>query len=92
MLLFHGFRYDCGNIYFVAGACSMNSFQNFDDKSFALVEPKAQKQWKSQCKFIISVFSGFSIVRDSKKYEKFIKFQSSYGVTHKSISVIFIKI
>ena len=41
---------------------------------------------------IILVFFVFAIVQNLRKKEKFMKFRSPFGVTHTSISVIFMKI
>ena len=44
---------------FSAGAFLMNSVQDFNGKSYAVVGPKSSKQWKSFCENDISGFLCF---------------------------------
>ena len=87
---FVGFSYDFGIYVFWQVRFQWIPFKIFMEHSCALVEPKAQKQWKSLAKLIILVFSICSIVKDLEKHEKIMKFRRPYGATHKGISVIFI--
>ena len=53
---------------FSAGAFSMNSFQDLDGKSYALVGPKSLTQWKSLCEndnYSFLVFFDCLELRDS---------------------------
>ena len=61
---------------FSTGAFSMNSFQDFNGKSYALVGPKSLNQWKSCCE------------RD----KKIMKCRRPFKITHKGKTMIFIKI
>ena len=56
---FVDFKYNSGNTCFSAGAFLMNSFQDFNGKSYTLVGPKSSKQWKSLCESDISCFLCF---------------------------------
>ena len=59
MLLFRWFYVCFGKYTFSAGAFLMNSVQDFNGKSYAVVGPKSSKQWKSFCNTDISCFLCF---------------------------------
>ena len=61
------------------------------ENSCALVEPKAQKHWKSTLEIDNSRFLYVLIVKDLEKNEKIMKNLCPFNVTHKRILVIFIK-
>ena len=69
----------------------MNSVQDFNGKSYAVVGPKSSKQWKSLRGNDISGFLCFLTVKNLKKCEKTMKVQGPFNVTHKGKTVIFIK-
>ena len=60
MLLFQWFQVCFSKDTFSAGAFLMNSVQDFNGKSYAVVGPKSSKQWKSFCQSDISRFLCFS--------------------------------
>ena len=59
MLLFRWFQLCFSKDTFSAGAFLMNSVQDFNGKSYAVVGPKSSKQWKSVCENDISGFLCF---------------------------------
>ena len=71
MLLFHWFQLCFGKATFAIGAFLMNSVQDFNGKSYAVVGPKSSKQWKSFCEHDIFWFSlffgGLRIQRNVRK-------------------------
>ena len=84
-----GFRYVSGDTRFFAGAFSMNSFEDFNGKIMCI---GGAHSGNPCAKVIILVLFVFSIVWNLKSNEHLIKFRCPFNVTHKNISVIFIKI